>query len=333
MGWRAGLEHASSRQGSQATHLCDRECPPDLNGADRAGDNLFTASIVSVNIETGKLNWYFQEVHHDIWDYDGPQPVALFTVQKDGQEIPAVGHANKNGYYYILDRRNGNPVFDVTETAVPAGPAWQHPSPTQPIPATEELIPHEVSGQVVISDAVTAKFYTPPQEQALIMQPGAESGSEWPPAAYSPRTGYVYIPAGGYEPWYYQSGPDNADNLGSTLEDNPSYKAVDHYGLFDALDTQTGKLAWQIQTPDRVAWARPWPVTWSSGGRATVSLTLRTRSPGRRCGPSPAPRIRVPTRLTFSRAATPTAVKTASMRSVAPTAPRRCTPPTVTNTW
>ena len=226
---------------------------PDLSGADRAGDNLFTASIVSVDIQTGKLNWYFQEVHHDIWDYDGPQPVALFTVQKDGQQIPAVGHANKNGYYYILDRRNGSPVFDVTETPVPTDPAWQHPSPTQPIPATQELIPHEVSGQVVISDAVTAKFYTPPQEQPLIMQPGAESGSEWPPAAFSPRTGYVYVPAGGYEPWYYKSAPDNFDNLGSTLEDKPSYKTADHYGLFDALDTTTGKLAWQVKAPNRVA--------------------------------------------------------------------------------
>ncbi|MEZ4715546.1 MAG: PQQ-binding-like beta-propeller repeat protein [Caldilineaceae bacterium] len=195
---------------------------PDLNGSTRAGDNLFAASIVAVDINTGQRKWHFQEVHHDIWDYDGPQPVLLFTLEKDGQEIPAVGHANKNGYYYILDRRTGEPLFDVTETEVPTEPSWQHPSPTQPIPATEELIPHEVTGNPGGTDATPAEFYTPPQEKPLIMQPGAESGSEWPPAAYSPRTGYIYIPAGGYEPWFYQSGPDNTDNLARRCVTNPA---------------------------------------------------------------------------------------------------------------
>ncbi|MEZ4609762.1 MAG: hypothetical protein R2838_05865 [Caldilineaceae bacterium] len=195
---------------------------PDLNGSTRAGDNLFAASIVAVDINTGQRKWHFQEVHHDIWDYDGPQPVLLFTLEKDGQEIPAVGHANKNGYYYILDRRTGEPLFDVTETEVPTEPSWQHPSPTQPIPATEELIPHEVTGNPGGTDATPAEFYTPQQEKPLIMQPGAESGSEWPPAAYSPRTGYIYIPAGGYEPWFYQSGPDNTDNLARRCVTNPA---------------------------------------------------------------------------------------------------------------
>ena len=83
------------------------------------------------------------------------------------------------------------------------------------------------------------------------MQPGAESGPEWPPAAYSPRTKYSYIPAGGYEPWLYYGEQGSPATLGSTLCDRPSYPEGEHYGLFDALDTTTGKLAWQLKVPER----------------------------------------------------------------------------------
>src|SRR3954469_1504997 len=89
-----------------------------------------------------------------------------------------------------------------------------------------------------------APFWTPPQEHPYVMQPGAESGPEWAPAAYSPRTHYSYIPAGGYEPWLYYGHAGSPTTLGSTITDKPSYAADDHYGLFDALDTTTGKLAW-----------------------------------------------------------------------------------------
>jgi plastocyanin len=98
---------------------------------------------------------------------------------------------------------------------------------------------------------VAAPFFTPPQEKPQVMQPGAESGPEWPPAAYSPRTKYSYIPAGGYEPWLYYGEPNSPATLGSTLSDRPSYPEGEHYGLFDALDTTTGKLAWQMRVPER----------------------------------------------------------------------------------
>lgn len=222
---------------------------PDLDGSGRAGDNLFTASVVALDLNSGQYRWHFQEVHHDLWDYDGPQPTHLFTVEKNGQSIPALGHANKNGYYFILDRRTGKPIYDVKEEPVPTDPAWQHASPTQPEPATDPLIPHAVVQTVPGQQA--APFWTPPQEKPQVMQPGAESGSEWAPAAYSPRTKYSYIPAGGYEPWLYYGEQGSPATLGSTLSDRPSYPEGDHYGLFDALDTTTGKLAWQMKVPER----------------------------------------------------------------------------------
>jgi alcohol dehydrogenase (cytochrome c) len=230
-------------------YLSTGNAGPDLDGSGRAGDNLFAASVVALDLNTGKYRWHFQEVHHDLWDYDAPQPTHLFTLEKDGQQIPALGHANKNGYYFILDRRTGKPLYDVTEESVPTDPAWQNPSKTQPEPATDPLIPHVVTQTQ--QGETAAPFWTPPQEKPQVMQPGAESGPEWPPAAYSPRTKYSYIPAGGYEPWLYYGEQGSPATLGSTLSDRPSYPAGEHYGLFDALDTTTGKLAWQVKVPER----------------------------------------------------------------------------------
>jgi alcohol dehydrogenase (cytochrome c) len=103
-------------------YITTSNAAPDLNGSARAGDNLFTASVVALDVNTGAYKRHFQEVHHDLWDYDATQPVHLFTATKNGQQIPALAHANKNGNYFILDRRDGTPIFDVAEVKVRAGP-------------------------------------------------------------------------------------------------------------------------------------------------------------------------------------------------------------------
>ncbi len=99
---------------------------PDENGSLRAGDNLFSDSIIALDLNSGLRKWHFQEVHHDLWDYDAAQPGHLFTLEKNGQQTPAIGHANKNGFYFILDRRDGKPLVDVKETSVPVDHAWQN---------------------------------------------------------------------------------------------------------------------------------------------------------------------------------------------------------------
>jgi quinohemoprotein ethanol dehydrogenase len=221
---------------------------PDENGSARAGDNLYAASIVALDLDSGEYRWHFQEVHHDIWDYDAAQPVHLFTLQKDGEQTPALGHANKNGNYFILDRRNGTPLYEVEEVPVPTEPSWQNPAPTQPDPATDPLIPQEVKNAP--EGVKSAPMWTPPQEQPLLIQPGGEAGPEWTASAYSPRTKYAYIQAGGYEPWLYHATEDLQNSLGSTGLD--VIPGIEHYGLFDAMDTTTGKLAWQIRVPERI---------------------------------------------------------------------------------
>src|SRR5712664_925065 len=102
---------------------------PDIQGENRAGDNLFSASIVAINLLNGNPVWHFQEVHHDIWDYDSAQPAVLFPLELENnggeKQFKALGHCSKNGQYYILDRRTGEPIYKVTEKPVPTGAAFQ----------------------------------------------------------------------------------------------------------------------------------------------------------------------------------------------------------------
>ncbi|HTJ27901.1 MAG TPA: PQQ-binding-like beta-propeller repeat protein, partial [Candidatus Limnocylindria bacterium] len=80
---------------------------PDLDGTPRGGDNRYSDSIVALDAATGKLRWYYQEVKHDVWDYDAVSNVVLFDVHVDGKTIPAAGEAGKVGWFFIVDRRNG----------------------------------------------------------------------------------------------------------------------------------------------------------------------------------------------------------------------------------
>jgi alcohol dehydrogenase (cytochrome c) len=88
---------------------------PDNNASDRAGTNLFAASMVALDAKTGKLRWYYHMVHHDIWDYDAPTPTILFDVKIDGTLRHGIGQAEKTGWPYLLDRTNGKPLLPVPE--------------------------------------------------------------------------------------------------------------------------------------------------------------------------------------------------------------------------
>jgi quinohemoprotein ethanol dehydrogenase len=86
---------------------------PDFNGAVRAGDNLYTSSIVAVEVTTGRYRWHFQQVHHDIWDFDGPSPVVLFDLEIDGRQRQGLAQPSKTGWVYILDRTDGTPLVGI----------------------------------------------------------------------------------------------------------------------------------------------------------------------------------------------------------------------------
>lgn len=104
-------------------------------GGDRPGDNLFSNSIVAVDAATGEYRWHFQTVHHDLWDFDLPNPPVLVDIEHDGRAVPALASVGKTAWVYILNRDSGEPVFGVEERPVPIGSVpdeWY--SPTQPFP-------------------------------------------------------------------------------------------------------------------------------------------------------------------------------------------------------
>ena len=104
-------------------------------GGDRPGDNLFGDSVVALDAETGKLKWFFQTVHHELWDYNLPPAPGLVDIVKDGKKIPALAQVGKIGYMFILDRTTGKPVFGVEERPVAQGSVpGERYSPTQPFP-------------------------------------------------------------------------------------------------------------------------------------------------------------------------------------------------------
>jgi quinohemoprotein ethanol dehydrogenase len=252
---------------------------PDVLGENRGGDNLFAASIVAVDLFTGNPVWHFQEVHHDIWDYDSAQPAVLFPLEKDGKNFRALGHCSKTGQYFILDRRTGQPIFAVTENPVPPsapGAAFQIAAPTQPYSAVEPMTPLRFDqltpAEQPDTAAITAAFssflapgqtevalspqYTPPDETLRLIMPGDNGGCEWNPAAYSPRTKFVYYGAR-HDPDVFQTHSGNTSlipeavngdlHLGSSFINHvPGAKP---FGLYGATDTQTGKVVWKIQVP------------------------------------------------------------------------------------
>jgi len=230
---------------------------PDINGNLRAGDNHFASSAVALDLATGKLRWFFQETHHDLWDYDSTMTTVLFPVRKNNVVVPALGHCSKNGNYYILDRRNGEPVFLVKKKSVPTTPEWQHPSPTQPVSSVEALtpldfVPGTIDRSKLPSGVKLAKPWTPPTEQELLIVPGDDGGCEGIAQGYSPRTKFVYYGTR-YEPTTFKTFPNNQGPdagglfLGSSFDGLTPKEGVTNFGLYGATDTTTGKIAWKIQ--------------------------------------------------------------------------------------
>ncbi len=228
---------------------------PDVLGEDRPGDNLFATSILSLDLQTGKHVWHFQEVHHDIWDYDSAQPAVLFPVTRGGTTFKALGHCSKNGQYYILDRRNGKPIFPVVEVPVPQDPRFQHASKTQPFSVAVEPLTPLTFVRPNDTGFPAAPQYTPPGETEFVIVPGDDGGCEWGPAAFSPRTNFVYYGTR-YEPTTFKTKPGNKDliptptgdlHLGSRFTNK--VPGSHPFGIFGATDVQTGKIAWKLEVP------------------------------------------------------------------------------------
>jgi quinohemoprotein ethanol dehydrogenase len=227
---------------------------PDFNGRIRRGDNLFSVSIVAVEAKTGKYRWHFQQVHHDIWDYDSPNPVILFDVMINGRLRKAVAEASKTGWVYILDRANGKPLLGIDEKPVPQEPR-QLTSATQPFPRGDAFVPHQIDIPLEDYPLVNqGRIFTPFWTNGVVAKPAPRGGANWPPSSYDPATNYFYV-CGTDSVNLFKGGEENqaipeeghgGRYLGGTFGGSP----IPATGIFAALDMKTNRLVWQQRWKD-----------------------------------------------------------------------------------
>ena len=188
----------------------------DFYGGNRIGKDLFANCELALDASTGKLVWYYQMVHHDLWDRDPPAPPNLVTINHDGKKVDAVAQITKQGFVFVFNRDTGKPLFPVEERAVPSSDIpGEHTWPTQPFPlkpkpfATQIFEPTDISPEAhqfavdSLKHFKTGSLFTPPSLQGTLLFPGYDGGGEWGGAAYDPTTGYLYV---------------NANNIGWLLQ-------------------------------------------------------------------------------------------------------------------
>ena len=237
---------------------------PDYDGSARHGINLFSNSTLALDLETGALRWYYQAVHHDLWDWDHVTGPVLFDVtDDDGTPIRGIAAAGKNCLFYMWDRATGEPLHAMvetvvpTETDVPGEQVW----PTQPIPQNAAGVPMSplCATFVELDDpelaARSAQLYSPYWISKEVIVP--HGGSSFGSPSFSPRTELVYV-----------TGKNGAialvvNPVGDTLEPGPdsrghteSFSGLDRISedyppsvTVSAYDPVTGAQAWQQVLP------------------------------------------------------------------------------------
>ncbi len=243
----------------------------DFYGADRAGKNLFGNSLVALHADTGKLAWYFQTVHHDVTDYDLQSAPVLMDVMSKGHKIPAVAIIGKVGLMYILDRRNGRPIYGVEERPVPQSDVpGEHSWPTQPFPLKPQQLgrssftPDEIATvspehQKICTDLLateggmkTGGPFTPFGTHLTVMFPGTIGVTNWPGMSYNAKLGYLFI-----------NTVDLAD-VGKIMKSedgaNPAYERTSPWGVYARFWNQ--EKFWPCQRPP---WGQLWAINVNTG--------------------------------------------------------------------
>ena len=237
---------------------------PDYDGSARVGMNLFSNSTIALDLETGALRWYYQAVHHDLWDWDHVTGPVLFDVTgEDGETIKGVAAAGKNCLFYMWNRETGAPLHAMVETLVPTDTdvPGEQPWPTQPIPHNAAGVPMTplCATFVELDDPELAsrssQFYSPYWVSKAVIVP--HGGSSFGAPAFSPDTGLVYV-----------TGKNGAialvvNPVGDTLEPGPdsrghteSFSDLDRISddyppslTVSAYDPVTGEQTWQTVLP------------------------------------------------------------------------------------
>lgn len=254
-------------------------------GGWRPGRNLYSDSLVALDAQTGKLKWYFQMVHHDLWEYDNVGPPVLGDITVDGRPIKAVMQANKNGFVYVLDRTNGKPVWPIVERAVPHSRVpGEQSSPTQPFPtkpppidlqglSENDLINftpalHQAALKAVNS-FVLGPLYTPPTMKSAnpsgklgtLMSPGDWGSANWNTGSFDPDT-HMYYAVSMTMPEVFQivKAPDPKATMDYNEPEGRGYSTINMpdnlpytkppYGRITAINMDRGEDAWMVADGD-----------------------------------------------------------------------------------
>jgi quinoprotein glucose dehydrogenase len=183
----------------------------ELYGGDRPGNNLYADCLMALDASTGKKLWYYQTVHHDVWDYDLNAAPQLVTVKHEGKKVDAVAVASKNGFLYVFNRVTGKPLWPIVERPVPASDVpGEVTSKTQPFPT---VVPPFARQGMTVNDMYTAfmrrdeipwwknrlskaksGFYTPPGvDVETIEMPSVNGGALFFGTGANPTNGTVYV--------------------------------------------------------------------------------------------------------------------------------------------
>ena len=186
---------------------------PQMDGSSRPGDNLYTVSLVCLEVETGKIRWHYQQVPHDQWGYDVASPAVLFDYPLNGKRVPAVGQAAKIGWYYIHNRLTGELLLK-----------------------SDEFVAHQ-------------NTFTNPTPEGQVILPGVLGGINWSPTSVDDTRLVAFVPAIHWPVKYTKrvipAGPDKPAVEYTTLE---PLMDVPRWGVLSAIDLASGRMKWQRQT-------------------------------------------------------------------------------------
>jgi quinoprotein glucose dehydrogenase len=187
----------------------------DFYGGTRPGNGLYGNALVAVDLKTGKMKWFFQTIHHEVWDYDLSSAPLLMDINVGGKPIKAVAEPTKQGYLFVFDRITGKPVWPIVERAVPKGNVpgeWYAPTqpfPTKPAPyARTGVTPdvlidftpemHQRALELVRNYKIGPIFTPPvvsqtPAPLGTLMLGPANGGTNWPGGSFNPENHTVYV--------------------------------------------------------------------------------------------------------------------------------------------
>ena len=261
----------------------------DYYGGHRPGDNLYSGSVVAVDLDTGERAWHYQTVHHDIWDWDLPAGPVLLDITVDGRDVKALILPTKQSYMFVLDRETGEPVWPIPEVPVRAGDVpgeWY--APTQPIPtrppavddvdlSIEDLVDYTpelfTRAMAIYNRHTIGWLYDPPTVArpdmlGTLQLPNSTGGVNWPGASADPETGFFYVytktQVGALglvndpersDMDFIRGRPDGVGfrDASTSIDGFPMIKPP--WGRITAIDMNIGDIAWQVphgEAPDNI---------------------------------------------------------------------------------